>query len=670
MGRAGALPTGAFAAGYGLPEKRYTVRFEPDGVLIDVYREAENLLRVAMVAGVHVNASCGGAGTCGKCKVKVVSGEHRAQSSSKLSQAEWAQGYRLACQTEILGDLVVEVPVESRYEKDVLARQVVRGGPEHVLAPRRFDREYAGQKAEPAVARYYLELEPPTEDSNASDMARLGQALKRDCGFERVSTDYPTLARLAGELRAGQWKATVTLMHTHRSHRITQVSAGDTRGRTFAIAIDVGTTTVHGSLLDVNTSTEVARAADYNAQVSMGEDVISRIVNALKPGGLEALQKRVVKTINGVVAELLEKGQVEPAEITHMVFGGNTTMTQLLLALNPKFIREAPYVPTANFFPPLRVADLGIAVAPHVVGYIMPCVASYVGGDITAGVLATDMHLQPELTLFIDVGTNGEIVVGNQDWMVSASASAGPAFEGGGVKFGMRATFGAIEQVRVNSENFEPMILTIGQTKPKGVCGSGMIDCLAEFEESGLISQNGKFNRELAARTNRIREGETGWEYVLCWQGETQLEQDLAITEPDIDNLIRTKASIYAACSVLLKSVGLQVSDVQRIIIAGGFGRYIDVEKAMAIGLLPEVDPATVSYGGNTSLSGCQLVPLYKDKVAEAEAVATMITNIELSASNIYMDEYVAAMFLPHTRMEEFPIQSERLRALGAVAAS
>ncbi len=254
--------------------------------------------------------------------------------------------------------------------------------------------------------------------------------------------------------------------------------------------------------------------------------------------------------------------------------------------------------------------------------------------------------------------------------MVSASASAGPAFEGGGVKYGMRATFGAIEQVRINPADFEPMILTIGQSKPKGICGSGMIDCIAGFQEAGVISQNGKFNRELAARTPRVREGEGGWEYVLCWKEETQIGQDIAITEPDIDNLIRTKASIYSACAVLLKSVGLQFSDVQRIIIAGGFGQYIDVEKAMTIGLLPEVDPEIVTYGGNTSLAGCVLATLYQEKIDEAESIATMITNIELSASNIYMDEYVAALFLPHTRMEEFPIRAERLKALRQAAAN
>ncbi len=649
-----------------MPHKRYTVRFEPDGVSIDVYREAENLLRVAMVAGVHINASCGGAGTCGKCKVRILEGDYHSKPSSKLTGEEWDRGYRLACQTEILGDLVVEVPVESRYEKAVLARPVT----EHVLAEARLDREYEAMRPEPAVVKYYLELPPPTEDNNVSDMGRLGQALKREHEIPRVSTDYRVLRDLATTLREGQWRVTATVIRAHSGSRLTRVEAGDTRARTYALAIDVGTTTVQGALLDANTGREVAKAADYNAQVSMGEDVITRIIAALKPGGLDALQKRVVKTINGVLKEILEKAGAEPGEISHAVFAGNTTMTQLLLGLNPKYIREAPYVPTANFFPPFRLSELGIRLPEHVVGYVMPCVASYVGGDITAGVLATDLHLDPRLTLFMDVGTNGEIVIGNQDWMVSASASAGPAFEGGGVKFGMRATFGAIEQVRINRANLEPMILTIGQVPPKGICGSGMIDCLAEFVESGIVSQNGKFNQELAARTDRIREGETGWEYVLCWKEQTQIDQDIVVTEPDIDNLIRTKGSIYAACSVLLRSVGLQFSDVERIILAGGFGHYIDVEKAMAIGLLPEADPAIVSYGGNTSLAGCKLASLFRDKIDEAESIATMITNIELSASNIYMDEYVAALFLPHTRMEEFPRQAERLRQTQAALAS
>lgn len=646
-----------------MPQKTHKVVFEPGGIEIDVFNEGENLLRVAIVAGVHINASCGGAGTCGKCKVKILEGNPEAERSEKLTDEQWEQGFRLACRTKVTDDLRVEIPIESRHEKGVLARQEGRVG-DHVIAQAKWGADYDQVPPDTLISKYYVELTPPTEEDNATDMARLGRALKREYGLEGIEGGLDVFRQLPTALRLEGWKATASVCCTEKTKKVVRVEAGDKRQEVYAIAVDIGTTTIHAQLLDAVTGRKVAKAADYNSQTAMGEDVITRIVHAVKPGGLEALQKRAVKTINEVLKEVFDTSGVPREAVTHMVFGGNTTMTQLLLGLNPKYIREAPYVPVANYFPPVKVSELGIQVPDFVVGYIMPCVSSYVGGDITSGVLATEIHLRPELTLFMDVGTNGEIVIGNKDWMVSASASAGPAFEGGGVKFGMRASFGAIEQVRVNPLDYEPMIMTIGQTKPKGICGSGMIDCIAELQMAGVISQNGKFNRELAARTWRVREGESSWEYVICRAEESQLEEDLAITEVDIDNLVRTKASIYSACSVLLKSVGLQFTDLEKIIIAGGFGQFIDVEKAMTIGLLPEVDPKIVSYGGNTSLEGCRLAALYKDKIEEVETIASMITNIELSASSMYMEEYVAALFLPHTRLEEFPARTALLEAM------
>lgn len=651
-----------------MPQKQITIRFEPQGVETTVREDSADLLHAAMNAGVHINASCGGSGTCGKCKVKILKGDYEARPSSKLTEDEWGDGYRLACLTSPVSDLTVEVPVDSQYDKKVLSRIIPPNPREHVIAA--FEPEELGAKPAPLVFKHCMDLEPPTEDNNASDLERVSLAVKQETGLHPLSVEYSGLKSLSETLRKGDWTITATIAREGGRARLVRAEAGDRQNTALALAVDVGTTTIHCSLLDANSGVELSRAADYNAQASMGEDVITRIVRALKPDGLETLQKRAVKTINGVAAEALKKAGVDADNITHAVFAGNTTMTQLLLGLNPKYIRETPYVPVANYFPSFRPRDFGIDLPESVEGRVMPCVASYVGGDIVSGILATGQHLSPELTLFMDVGTNGEIVIGNNDWLISASASAGPAFEGGGVKFGMRATTGAIEQVRINRENLEPMILTIGKVKPKGVCGSGMIDCLAEFMESGIISQNGKINYELASKTPRIREGETGWEYVLCWESETQLDQDLCIIEPDIDNLIRTKASIYAACSVLLKNVGLHFSDIERIILAGGFGRYIDVEKAMAIGLLPEVNPEIVSYGGNTSLAGSKLACLYGEKLEEADQIASKITNIELSASSIYMDEYVAALFLPHTRMEDFPAQTKRLNALSAAVDS
>ncbi len=335
-------------------------------------------------------------------------------------------------------------------------------------------------------------------------------------------------------------------------------------------------------------------------------------------------------------------------------------MTHLLLGVDPKYIMLAPYTPTATFFPPVRARNLGIDLEDFIHAYIFPSVASYVGGDITAGVLGSGLFQREEVTLFMDIGTNGEIVLGNKDWLTCASCSAGPAFEGGGIQFGMRAGKGAIEQVRINPTTFEPMILTVGKTKPMGICGSGLIDVVAELLEAGLISQNGKFERD--ARTPRIREGESGFEYVLSYAHETKLGKDIVITEVDFDNLIRTKAAIYAGCRVLLESVGLTFSDVDRVIIAGGFGHYINLEKAIAIGLLPELPLDKFLFVGNGSLLGARLLSFSQGFLREAERIARMMTNIELSNAPRFMDEFVAAMFLPHTDEKAFPGVMERLK--------
>ncbi len=406
----------------------------------------------------------------------------------------------------------------------------------------------------------------------------------------------------------------------------------------------------------------MAEAADYNGQISYGEDVISRIMYARKKGGLKKLQAIIVKTINGIIDELLAAGGVKNDEISLIVFAGNTTMSHLLLGIDPTYIMLAPYTPATTSFPPVAAHDLGIVVAEHVRAYTLPCVASYIGGDIVGGVLASGMQEQEKISLFMDIGTNGELVLGNRDWLLTASCSAGPSFEGGGIQFGMRASPGAIEQVRINPSTYEPMVFTIGKAKPAGICGSGLIDIVAGLLEAGLIDQRGKFKKD--AGTNRVREGSDGHEYVLCFAPETAIDKDIVITEIDLDNLIRTKAAVFAGCKVLLNSAGLAFSDLDMVIIAGGFGHYIDVEKAKVIGLLPELPDNRFLFMGNGSLLGAHLVCLNSDVWAEAQVVARMMTNVELSNNNSFMDEFIAAMFLPHTDQSLFPEVIERLKGV------
>jgi uncharacterized 2Fe-2S/4Fe-4S cluster protein (DUF4445 family) len=571
------------------------ITFRPSGRKAEVERE-ENILEAAIAAGVHINASCGGSVTCGKCKVKIVQGKTRSPQNPKLSKREFDKGYRLACNTSCLSDLEVEIPLESQVDASVL--KLKREG-RYLLSPRDIDQLVEGWEVDPAVFKRYVELDPPTLDDNVSDLTRLVNALNKEYSIKGISTDFRVIMKLSRFLREANWKVTVTLVLTRKGYKLINVEPGNVACDNYSIVIDLGTTTVFGQLLNLNKAEvcgfpdemgafTLAEASDYNAQISYGEDVISRIVYSQRRGGLQRLKEAIVSTINGIIEDLLGMSGIRRDLVSHLVIAGNTTMTHLFLGLDPKYIREDPYVPTANFIPPVRAVHLGVNLGDHVHIYIFPLVASYMGGDIVSGILGSGVFQRDALTLYMDIGTNGEIVLGNKDWLASASCSAGPAFEGAGVKFGTRATRGAIERVSINPNTFEPMLLTIGKTKPIGICGSGLIDTVAELFQGGIIDQNGKFKQDLS--TNRVREGMDGYEYVLAWKEETGIKEDIVLTEIDIENLIRTKAAIYAGCKILLDSVGLRFQDVDQLLIAGGFGHYIDLDKAISIGLLPEVD--------------------------------------------------------------------------------
>jgi len=471
-------------------------------------------------------------------------------------------------------------------------------------------------------------------------------------------------------LREGDWKVTVTTLLTateaqlngDRRPVIINIEPGDTRRILCSLAFDIGTTGVRGQLLDLNRGKIRASHIDYNGQICYGADIITRIAYCQKSGGLKRLQRKIVATINGIIKELLAQTKVDVSHIDHMVVAGNTTMLQILLGLEPKYLRLAPYTPVANFMPQVKARDLGIKLEEHVYLHSLPSVASYVGADIVSGILGAGVYQRKKLTFYIDIGTNGEIVIGNSDWMVTASCSAGPAFEGGGVKYGMIATDGAIEEFDINPSNFEPVIGTIGGVKPKGICGSGLINIVAGLLEAGVVSQNGKFNTDLS--TKRIREGSDGYEYVLSWAAETQIDKDIVITEVDIDNLIRAKAAMYAGCQTLAKSVGLTCDKLEQVIIAGAFGKHIDVDKAITIGLFPDIPRDRFIFIGNGSLLGARLVSFSTDMLDDATRVAGMMTNFELSENTDFMNNYIAALFLPHTHAGEFPSVKEKLAKL------
>jgi uncharacterized 2Fe-2S/4Fe-4S cluster protein (DUF4445 family) len=631
----------------------------------------ETLLETAMRSGIHINASCGGNGVCGKCRVRVLTGNVMTALKPEFLPAEHEAGLRLACMSRPVGDVTVEVPLESQVDRASLARK----REDHILSPTDLDRLVTGWEVDPAVFKIYLELPPPCADDNMNDLSRLMRELKRKNGVNDLSVDFAVLPGLSTVLREAEWRVTATMVLTRKGYKLINIEAGDRSARNYSIVIDVGTTTVCSQLLDLENCRvyrrvvnlddgselcTLAESSDYNGQISYGEDVISRIMYARKLEGLQRLQGIIAGTINGLIRELVELSGIDKQDISHLVFAGNTTMTHIALGIDPRYIMLSPYTPVAGSIPPVRAVDLGLDVGKHVHLYVFPCVASYVGGDIVAGVLGSGIFQRDEITLFMDVGTNGEIVIGNREWLTCASCSAGPAFEGGGIKFGVRAGKGAIEQVRINPLTYEPMILTIGRERPLGICGSGLIYAVSELLENGITDQNGKFRRDLPSE--RVREGEGGWEYVLTYAPETQIGRDIVLTESDIDNLIRAKAAIYAGCNTLLRSVGLTFDAVEKIIIAGGFGHSLDIEKAQTIGLLPDVPAERFIFVGNGSLLGARLLSFSKELLQEAERIAKSMTNIELSNNTAFMDEFVAALFLPHTDEEAFPRVMRQLK--------
>ncbi len=654
----------------------YTIHFEPGSVAVDV-PSGTTLGEAARKAGFDLNQPCGGQGRCGRCAVIVDPARSavRRRSTIRLSADDVATGYALACQTVVEGDCWVTVPQQETIER----RLVTQKAAARVQVP--FD--YAPDRQQP-IRRYFLRLDPPDYSDQTDDWSRVQRELARQ-GLATVRTSLPVLRQMGAVLRGelpetasngdGQdrdtawepWEVTAVVALDRWDApdgpaEVLAILPGDQADRNFGAAVDIGTTTVSIWLVDLESGEVVAQASDYNGQIARGEDVISRIIYAKKPGQLEELQALVVGTINRLLAAACKQVNAGPEEIFKLTVAANPTMMHLLLLIPPDQIRLAPFIPTVNHTPTVSAADLGLAAHPQAIVDCLPGVASYVGADISAGVLHTQMHEQPDLTLFIDIGTNGETVLGNADWLVTCACSAGPAFEGAGVEHGMRATFGAIEEVWISSETLEPSYRVIGRgdEKPRGICGSGLLSLLAEMFVTGVLDKAANLR---VGSTPRIREGEHGPEYVVAWASETAHGHDIAITKVDIDNLMRAKAAIYAGFSVMAQSVGVDLADVSQMLIGGSFGQYINVEKAVQIGLLPDLPapPGSASpwdrfkFLGNTAIRGAYMALLSRDVRARLSEVAGMMTYLELSADNSFYDAFTSALFLPHTDMTQFP---------------
>lgn len=635
--------------------KKVSVRFLPDDVTVEA-EPGQLLLDVALEAGVFIPAACGGSGGCGQCKVQVVSGSVEAQKNEKIRAADRAAGYVLACQSRIAEDLIVQVP------KVKLGRKVIpRDEAERMRRTATPMESPLTPDINPMTLRVLMEPPVPDTEDNVSDYGRIVRTLKVDHDIAPITTSLEVLRDLPRQLRKENWKVTACFQVEDVSmaessaelYRLNRVAPGHLRVSPKAVAVDIGTTSLWGELVDLETGNVLARASRYNPQIAMGDDVISRIVFGLKKDGLEKLQQHVVHGLNEVIAEILEKSGSSKDDIMYLVAAGNTVMTHLFLGLYPKYLRESPYVPAAQNVDAVQATDLGLDLPSYAFVRVFPGVASYVGGDIVSGVLANGMWDSDLMTLFIDIGTNGEIVAGNRDLLMTASCSAGPAFEGGGLEYGMRAAPGAIEGILIDPDTYEPMIRTIDSKPAVGICGSGIINIISQMLRIGILNQNGKYAEDLG--TARIREGRSHREYVICRATENGLDEDIVLTEVDLDNILRAKAAMFSGYTCLLDKIGLNVHSLDRVIIAGAFGSFINLDHAVTIGLLPDIPREKFSFIGNSSLKGARLGAIDRKLFSKSKEIARAMTNVELSEDPSYMDNFMAALFLPHTRGELFP---------------
>jgi len=618
---------------------KYSVKFLPNDISVDV-EEGTTIAEASHQADVFISNLCGGEGVCGKCRVQVSKGRAEAEEHAKglFSQDEIMKGYVLACQTEIRDDLEIVIPPESRVEES----QIMTGEAAEITGE---------SESMPPVAKMYLELSPPTLEDNIPDIERISRELRKQLGWHFFDIPLDCLQQLSDRLRDNDWKITVTLAKNRNRYRILKIDPFNTADANYGVAIDVGTTTVVAQLVDIANRKVLGVEGSHNKQASYGEDVISRMIFACGKGGLHPVQKAVVKNINQLIGKLAKDNNILVEEINCIVAAGNTTMGHFLLGLTPCSIRLDPYVPTADEFPQINAEEIGIHINPRGILETIPCVASYVGGDIVAGVMASGIADHEEVKGLIDIGTNGEIAIGNRDWLVCCSASAGPAFEGGGTRCGMRATTGAIEKIEIN--NGQLKYGTIGNANPRGICGSGLIDCIYELVKNGIIGADGKFHR--GRKDARFTIEDNIPQYTIAHADETETGTAVFITETDIDNLIKSKGAVFAAIKSLINYIGLGFDMIDTFYVAGGFGSFLNIPKAIAIGLLPDIPLEKIQFIGNSSLTGARMCLLSEAALETCLNISRSMTNIELSVYKPFTDEYIAALFLPHTDRKLFP---------------
>ena len=638
-------------------QKKYLIKFIPGGKSIKIPQNY-NLKQAILDSGIHIDSSCGGVGTCGRCKVRVKEGKVNTKKSKLISSKQKEMGYVLSCLSRVQSDLIVEIPQSKKAGVKIEKGRFADIGSKSYSGIS--TDEFSSVEIKPWIKKETISVKKPSLSYGTSDLFRLKKSLSENLDIENCTVPIHIIRQLPQVLREKNWEVTVIV--DKENSTLIDIQPGNSGKESYGLALDIGTTSLVIYLVDLGDGKIISSESEYNPQIRFGEDIINRIIYANRKDGLAKLRGVIVDSINDLILKLLAGSHVDVDSIVSVMVSGNSTMMHLFYGVPPRYIREEPYVTVANKFSNSTAKEISIKHIKNAYVYGIQGVASYLGGDITSGILATDMYKDEELALFLDLGTNGELVVGNSEWMMGCSCSAGPAFEGGGVKCGIRAIDGAIEKVSIDQKTYRCKVEVIGGGKPKGICGSGLIDMIGEMYLKGVIDRKGKFNKDIGNRYLKCVGSDC--QYVLIKDKDSLTKKDIYVGEVDINNLIRAKAAIYAGIKTLLEEVDLSIYDLKKIYIAGGLGEHLNVRNAIVIGMLPDVDVTKYFFMGNTSVTGAYLSLLSEDKYRQSTKIAEHITYIELSVNMKFMERYVAGLFLPYTDMKDFPTVEESIYSI------
>ncbi len=632
-------------------DKQCKIKIFPIGK--EVYaKNGSNLMQVLLDNGIDIESSCGGVGTCGRCKVEIIKGNIEPDKSKPLGlklKDKKEKNLALSCLSKISGDLEI-------YIFPTLKKKAKIEGDLFKFKKDSFYSSAELQKIFKSNLDYWIlkkkvTIEKPTILYSTSDTYRLIKSIKDEIGIDNINIPLKIIKKIPQLIRESDWEVYVTI--DKNTNTLLNIQSLKESEKIYGVAVDVGTTTVVVYLIDLTNGNILLSTSDYNPQIKYGEDIINRIVYSTKNDGLEVLRKVITQMVNSLTLTLTKKADINTEDVAVFMISGNSTMMHLFFGVLPKYIREEPYVTTANDFGINSAKEVGLFSFENAVVYCIEGVASYLGGDIVSGLLTINILKRKKNCLFIDLGTNGELVVGNKDWLIGCACSAGPAFEGGGVDCGVRAIEGAIEKVDIDGKTFKCKYKSIGNTKPIGICGSGLIDLLGDMYLKGIIDRKGKFNKDL--RNPFLRTVGDEYRYIIAEKDESGTNSEIYINEVDISNLIRAKAAVYSGIKTLLEELDLKVSDIDKIFIAGGLGKNLNVVNAIVIGMLPDISVKKYMFLGNTSITGAYLSLTSYKNFKLITKIASKITYLELSINMKFMDRYIAGLFLPYTDVKDFP---------------